>query len=149
MSSPPFSLLTEVSKYLVTFASPSLLIVQGSKLHLVSGAVLNELESIVSAIFPRRKCPSPSLVNNETIKVLTSVSGDRHGHTKMKKYRYGDPTKISLFKKYGNFLYFFAAWNLLGIVVWKSMSVKKKTVDETWDEKTSSKARALKLVVCY
>ena len=68
----------------------------------------------------------------------------------MKKYRYGDPTKISFFKKYGNFLYFFAAWNLLGLVAWKSMNVKKKTVDETWDEKTSSKSTQtgrLRLVV--
>ena len=58
----------------------------------------------------------------------------------MRKYRYGDPTKVSFFRKYGNFLYFFAAWNLLGMVAWKSMSLNKKTTEESWEEKTSSKS---------
>ena len=57
----------------------------------------------------------------------------------MKKYRFGDPSKSGFFRKYGNFVYFFTAWNLLGIIVWKSMSKNKSGTEEKWDEMSSSK----------
>ena len=57
----------------------------------------------------------------------------------MKKYRYGDPTKVGILKKYGGFLYFFAAWNMLGLVAWKAMSVNKQSKDENWSKMSSSK----------
>ncbi|KAK7104012.1 hypothetical protein V1264_018790 [Littorina saxatilis] len=56
----------------------------------------------------------------------------------MKKFRYGDPLKVSLFRKYSQFIYLFVAWNFFGVVIWKSMNANKKKEDSSWDEKTSN-----------
>jgi hypothetical protein len=64
----------------------------------------------------------------------------------MKKFRYGDPSEIGFFRKYGNFLYFFAAWNLMGFVIWKSMSANQSTKDKDWGEKSGSKYFSTRVV---
>ncbi|KAK7504837.1 hypothetical protein BaRGS_00003865 [Batillaria attramentaria] len=56
----------------------------------------------------------------------------------MRKYRYGNPTQHGIFRKYGNFIYFFAAWNLFGFVVWKTMTAQKRKEDKDWDSKSST-----------
>ncbi|PVD32300.1 hypothetical protein C0Q70_07733 [Pomacea canaliculata] len=56
----------------------------------------------------------------------------------MKKYRYGDPAKSGILRKYGRWIYFVVAWNLLGVVAWNALNVKKSKSDENWDSKSAN-----------
>jgi hypothetical protein len=41
----------------------------------------------------------------------------------MKRYRFNSPNQ-TLFAKYSKYLYFFAAWNVLGMVLFAKVSTK-------------------------
>lgn len=56
----------------------------------------------------------------------------------MRKYRYGNPNQQGIFRKYGNFIYFFVAWNFFGVVIWKALGAQKKAHDKDWDEKSTT-----------
>ncbi|XP_046582286.1 uncharacterized protein LOC124289702 [Haliotis rubra] len=55
----------------------------------------------------------------------------------MRRYRYGDPTKASRIQ-WKSALYFLAAWNVLGIVVYKVYKSKKKDETPEWDKLTTT-----------
>lgn len=61
----------------------------------------------------------------------------------MKRYRFNSPNQ-TLFAKYSKYLYFFAAWNVLGMVLFAKVSNKLRNENPEYD-KLSSQQRILYL----
>ena len=51
----------------------------------------------------------------------------------MKRYRFNSPNQ-TLFAKYSKYLYFFAAWNVLGMVLFAKVSTKVQTENPEYDK---------------
>jgi hypothetical protein len=51
----------------------------------------------------------------------------------MKRYRFNSPNQ-TLFAKYSKYLYFFAAWNVLGMVLFAKVSTKFQNENPEYDK---------------
>ncbi|KAL5007963.1 hypothetical protein ScPMuIL_013544 [Solemya velum] len=55
----------------------------------------------------------------------------------MRRYRYGDPSKIGAFRTVTSLVYFVVAWNAVGIIAYYAWSKKKTKEDPDFEKKTS------------